>query len=131
MENNTQTEKVFVNGMMIRMPNDKAPEFVLLEQSIKVKDFFEFCKQNMDEKGWLNITIKRSQKGTIYSELNQWKPKTNPEQAQSYNDNKYKTSPSPEFPNGVNAYNHPLTTDKEREEMDARDALEGLDQIPF
>lgn len=133
MENNTQNENTFTKGLFIKMPPTTAPDFVLLNISVKPQEFFKWCQEHLteDSRGWVNIQIKRSKDGSkIYGQLDNFKPKTNPEQTHAYNDNKYKTSPSPEFPNGVDAYNHVLTTDKEREVMDKElDAMMG--DIPF
>lgn len=96
MENNTgNTEKKFVDGLFVKLPNDKAPDFVLLDMSVNNK-FMAWAMDNMDEKGWVNIQIKRSKTGSIYGELNTWKPKVTGE-AEAYNENKYKVTPSTEL----------------------------------
>lgn len=90
MENNTgsSTEK-FVKGLFVKMPNDKAPDFILLDMSFKPHEFFTWCQDRMDEKGWVNVQVKKSQKGTLYAELNTWKPKEQSQEAKEYNDTKY------------------------------------------
>jgi len=132
MENEKQPP-VFVQGLFTKMPSDKAPDYILLQQSFKPNELFKWGQEHQDEKGWVNITIKRSKNNTIYAELDTWKPKAPEGQAEiakEYNDNKYKTSPSPELPNGVDARNHVFTTDAEREKMD-KEALDAMDNIPF
>lgn len=87
-----KVEKQFAQGVFIKMPPDAAPNFILLNMSFKPHEFFTWCQDRMDEKGWVNIQVKKSQKGTIYAELDTWKPTTTPEQAQAakdYNDSKY------------------------------------------
>lgn len=42
--------------------------------AVKAHKFFQWCQEHQDERGWVNITIKRSQKGTIYADLDTWKP---------------------------------------------------------
>lgn len=89
---NEKVEKQFVAGVFCKMPNDKAPNFILLDMSFKPHEFFTWCQERMDEKGWVNIQVKRSTKGTIYAELNTWKPTKTPEQTQAtedYNNTKY------------------------------------------
>lgn len=90
-----KVEKQFVSGMFVKMPSDKAPDFILLDLSFKPHEFFTWCQDRMDEKGWVNIQVKKSQKGTIYAELNTWKPTKTPEQTQAtenYNDTKYQVN---------------------------------------
>jgi hypothetical protein len=70
--------------------------------------------------------MKSKEKGSIYFILDEYKPKTDPVATQQYNDNKYQTSNSPEHPNGIDAYNHEFTTDKERQAMD-EEAMQGIE----
>lgn len=67
-------ETIFTDGLVIRMPSEKAPDYILLKVAVKAHKFFQWCQNHQDEKGWVNITIKRSQKGTIYADLDTWKP---------------------------------------------------------
>jgi hypothetical protein len=70
-------EKDFVDGMIIKKPNDNAPEWVKAKMSIKLDDFKgwigNFVKANPNDE-WINIDIKESQKGTLYAERDTWKP---------------------------------------------------------
>jgi len=67
-------ETIFTDGLVFRMPSEKAPDFILLSMAVKAHKFFQWCQEHQDERGWVNITIKRSQKGTIYADLDTWKP---------------------------------------------------------
>lgn len=70
-----QITKVFADGMIFKKPREGSPEFVKGAISIKVDDFIEFLKKYKGETGWLNLDLKKSAtKGTLYLELNQWKP---------------------------------------------------------
>jgi|TARA_R110000868_G_scaffold206983_1_gene455940 hypothetical protein len=71
MEN--QKPKVFADGFSFKR-NDNAPEFVVGRQSIKVDEAMTFL-QTHQKNGWVNIDIKRSQKGTYYCELDTWEAK--------------------------------------------------------
>lgn len=126
MENNT--EKKFVDGLFVKLPNDKAPDFVLLDMSVNNK-FMAWAMDNMDEKGWVNIQIKRSKNGSIYGELNSWKPKAQSEEGKEYNENKYKVTPSSEL-EGLDKINQ-----KDAENMFGSgmtdEELESLSNIPF
>lgn len=70
----TKPEKVFVEGMNVKLPSDKAPEFILLQMGFNATKFFRWCQEHQDDKGWVNVTIKKSTKGNIYAELDTWKP---------------------------------------------------------
>jgi hypothetical protein len=63
-------EPVFIDGMMFELPNQNAPEWVKGKIHVKAKNFFEFAKKHVNERGWLNIDLKKSQKGTYYLQLN-------------------------------------------------------------
>ena len=69
-------ERDFVNGMIIKKPNDNAPEWVKAKMSIKLDDFKGwiggFVKANPDDE-WINIDIKESKKGNLYAERNTYK----------------------------------------------------------
>ena len=69
-----QKTKIFADGIMFKKPREGSPEFVKGSISIKVNDFIEFCKKH-DSFGWVNLDLKKSAtKGTLYLELNTWKP---------------------------------------------------------
>ena len=63
--------KQFANGIMFKH-NDNAPEFVIGKLSIAKESFQEFLDTQPD--GWVNLVIKKSQKGTYYIEVDTWKP---------------------------------------------------------
>lgn len=66
----------FVKGLFVKMPKDNAPKFILLDVSFKLREFVEWAKANMDERGWVNTQILRSKDGSkLYGKLNDWKPK--------------------------------------------------------
>lgn len=96
--NMDKVEKIFVDGMMFRNPSSQAPAFIKGDISINIEKLKEFCIKNagyISEKGWINVTLKESQKGTMYFELNTWKPQKQVEEKSET------TSPSEEFPNGL------------------------------
>lgn len=67
------TEKTFVDGIRVTR-HDNAPDFVLCNLGIKMRDLIEFAKQHHKD-GWVNAQIKRSQGGKLYAELDTWEPK--------------------------------------------------------
>lgn len=67
-----QKEKVFASGFIAKR-NDAAPEYVLVNLSVKVSEEMEFLNRNQSN-GWVNLQVKRSQGGKLYVELDTWKP---------------------------------------------------------
>lgn len=66
------TDKQFVDGLIIKPPHEKAPDFVKCSISIKRKDLGNWLRQKDDE--WINLDVKVSQNGKWYAEVNSWKP---------------------------------------------------------
>lgn len=73
-------ERKFAQGMILKSPHEKAPDFVKLNIAINVDEFVEFLKFNR-YKGWVNLDVKLSQKGTYYAELNDWAKNKDEEKA--------------------------------------------------
>ena len=65
--------KKFVNGLIVKKPNEKAPDFIKANISIKREDLIEWL--NSQQGDWVNVDIKESQGGKWYAEVNDWKPK--------------------------------------------------------
>lgn len=65
-------DKVFADGFIAKR-NDQAPEYVLVNLSVKVSEAMEFLNRNQSN-GWVNLQVKRSQGGKLYVELDTWKP---------------------------------------------------------
>lgn len=63
--------KVFANGLIFKR-KDNAPEFVIGNLSVAVDSFKDFIEENANN-GWVNLVIKKSQKGTYYIEIDDWK----------------------------------------------------------
>ena len=81
-------KKEFANGLMIKAPHDKAPEFVKCSISIKRKDFGNWLRSKPDE--WINLDVKVSKDGKWYAEVNNWKPgKTSDENGKPTTDKDY------------------------------------------
>ena len=79
-------EKNFVDGLLVKLPDDKAPDFVKLKLSLKLDDFKAGVGAN--EKAdpsleWINIEIKEGRSGKWYAERNMWKPSDDAQPAAS------------------------------------------------
>lgn len=80
----SQQEKVFANGIIFKR-NDKAPDWVIGNISIKADDFSQFMNQNL-KNGWLNLGIKKASSGKIYIELDTYDRSTVTNNQQINND---------------------------------------------
>lgn len=67
------SDKNFANGFILTR-RAGAPEFVIGNVGINVKEFTEWLNTHKDEKGWVNIDLKQAQSGKYYAEQNTWKP---------------------------------------------------------
>lgn len=68
-----KAEKVFAQGFYFKK-SENAPDFVVGNISVKVEEAIEFLKEN-DKKGWINMSVKQSKKGSYYMELDTFEPK--------------------------------------------------------
>lgn len=71
------TEKVFTEGYYPKKVADTAPAYIVGDVSIHIETFTKFLekvKGYADEKGYIRLTIKDSQAGKRYAELNTWRP---------------------------------------------------------
>ena len=76
MEEEKKNDKIFVSGMRFEKPKEGLPDFIRGKISIKVDELIPFLEQNRNEKGWVNIDLKKSkEKGILYLELNTFQAK--------------------------------------------------------
>lgn len=66
------SKKEFVTGFYVKEPNEKAPDFIKCQVSIKRADFGNWLREHEDE--WINIDVKVSKEGKWYAERNTWSP---------------------------------------------------------
>lgn len=64
-------EKNFVDGLIVER-SDKAPEWVTANLGFNAEKFIKYLKEHTNAKGYMNVTLKVSQKGKHYAELNTW-----------------------------------------------------------
>ena len=65
-------DKVFVDGLMAKKPNEKAPEWVKCKISIKREELAAWLTGQSDE--WINVQVCESKGGKWYAEVDTWKP---------------------------------------------------------
>ena len=76
-------DKIFPDGLMFKAPREGSPDFVKGSISVKLREFFEFCKAHQDG-DWLNFNVKLSRGGKLYCELDTWKPTKQAEPQQGF-----------------------------------------------
>jgi hypothetical protein len=72
-------EKVFADGLIAKR-RDNAPEYVIVNLSVKVDEFIAFLRNN-ERNGWVNLGVKRGRTGNLYTELDTFNPKKEEEVA--------------------------------------------------
>lgn len=65
-------DTIFVDGMIFKRPRENAPDFIKGAIFVKAKDFCLFAKEHMNDRGWVNIDLKKSKGGNLYLALNTW-----------------------------------------------------------
>jgi hypothetical protein len=63
-------DKKFINGIIFKK-KENAPDFVIGSLSIKVEEAMASIQEHA-KNGWVNLDIKKSQKGTYYVEVNEY-----------------------------------------------------------
>lgn len=66
-----KSEKKFVDGLLIKAPHEKAPDFVKCAISIKRKDLGNWLRSQTED--WINLDVKVAKSGQWYAEVNTWK----------------------------------------------------------
>jgi len=70
-----QEEKIFADGFIFKR-NEKAPDFVVGNISIKLEEAISFMKQH-EKAGWVNLSVKQARSGNYYIELDTFVAKSN------------------------------------------------------
>jgi hypothetical protein len=63
----------FINGMIVKEPHMKAPDFVKANISFKVDEMIETL-QKLNKDGWVNAVMKVSKAGKWYAQQDTWEP---------------------------------------------------------
>ena len=70
----------FVDGLIVKAPNPKAPDFVKASISIKVEDLGKWLREKYKAGNeWVNIDVRESKAGKWYAALSTFKPKAKEE----------------------------------------------------
>lgn len=65
-------ETEFVNGLIVKAPNENAPEYVKAKLSIKREELIAWLQSKSGE--WINADVKVSHGGKWYVAVDDWKP---------------------------------------------------------
>jgi hypothetical protein len=66
----------FVDGLIVKAPNPKAPDFVKASISIKVEDLGKWLRAKYSAgEQWVNIDVKEAKSGKWYASVSTFKPK--------------------------------------------------------
>ena len=61
-----------MNGLIVKAPNDNAPEYVKAKLSIKREELIAWLQSQTGD--WINADVKVSQSGKWYAAVDNWKP---------------------------------------------------------
>jgi hypothetical protein len=66
----------FVDGLIVKAPNEKAPDFVKAQISIKVEDLGKWLREKFKAgEEWVNVDVKVAKSGKWYAAVSTYKPK--------------------------------------------------------
>jgi len=77
----------FPDGIRVYAPRDRAPDYVIADIVINVQQFEQYMRA-AHVQGELRLELKRSKKGNLYLQENEWRPKPrtyNPDERPKYN----------------------------------------------
>lgn len=72
----------FIDGITVKQPHEKAPDFVIADLAIQADKLIDWLQKNKNDRGYVNGTIKRSQKGTLYVEKNTYQAQSSNQRSQ-------------------------------------------------
>ena len=71
----------FVNGIFVKAPHEKAPDFVKASISIKVADLGMWLREKHKAgEEWVNVDVKAAKSGKWYAAVSTFKPKEKQEE---------------------------------------------------
>jgi hypothetical protein len=67
-----KSEAEFINGLIVKAPNENAPDYVKAKLSIRREELIAWLQTKSSE--WINADVKVSQGGKWYAAADNWKP---------------------------------------------------------
>lgn len=77
-----ETTTIFTEGFYLNKVHEKAPAFIITNQSIQVEKAIAWLQANKhlaDEKGYIRLVGKESKEGKRYFQVDTWKPEAKAE----------------------------------------------------
>lgn len=69
----------FVDGLIVKAPHEKAPDFVKAQISIKVADLGMWLREKHKAgEEWVNLDVKEAKSGKWYAAVNTYKKESEP-----------------------------------------------------
>jgi len=65
------SDKKFVDGLIVKAPHERAPDFVKAAISIKREELIAWLGSQSGD--WINLDVKESKQGKWYAEVNDYK----------------------------------------------------------
>ena len=62
----------FVPGLIVKLPPDNAPDYIIGKLSINIDNFKDWLSSKDGE--WVNIDLKIAKSGKAYAAVDNWKP---------------------------------------------------------
>lgn len=69
------SDNKFIGGLIVKAPNDRAPDYVKARISIKREELIAWLQTEQGD--WINADIKVSKGGKWYAQVDDWKPDAN------------------------------------------------------
>ena len=66
-------ENIFIDGLIVKEPHERAPEFVKAKLSIKREELIAWLQNQSGD--WINADVKVSRGGKWYAAVDTWKPR--------------------------------------------------------
>ena len=89
------SEIEFINGLMFKAPNEKAPDFVKAKGSIKVSELMAWLDGRETE--WVNFDVKVSKGGKWYAAIDTWEPTKDQQYTEGMTQAKKAAEPGADF----------------------------------
>lgn len=65
-------ENIFIDGLIVKEPHERAPDFVKAKISIKREELIAWLQNQSGD--WINADVKVSRGGKWYAAVDTWKP---------------------------------------------------------
>jgi len=90
-------DPTFPDGIRVYAPNDRAPDYVIADLVINVQQFEQYMRA-AHVQGELRLELKRSKKGNLYLQVDDWRPKPRTYDPDERPQRTYNPKAGPPFP---------------------------------